>query len=122
MNATGRVTDSCWQTSSIRLPNGSSKPTNARTRRDRAASAEPRATANPARSSDVSAASSASMSATLNPDAITPDWPSTSARQWWRPSARRWATPSSVDAASSSPTMSVAKETALARSAAPDRT
>ncbi len=84
VKATGRATVSCWVTSSIRLPAGSSKPMNSRTRRDRACSAEPRRTEMPARSSSVSAAASASPSATLKPDAMTPDGPSTSARQWWR--------------------------------------
>ena len=59
----------------MRLPNGSSKATNSRTRRDRASAAEPRRTASPERSSSVSAASSASESATVKPEAITPDGP-----------------------------------------------
>ncbi len=84
LNATGRPTVSCWLTSSIRFPNGSSKAMNSRTRRDRASAAEPRWTLSPERSSSVSASSSASESATVKPEAITPDGPSTRARQWWR--------------------------------------
>ena len=61
VNATGRVIVSCWLTSSSRLPNGSSKAMNSRTRRDRACAAEPRRTVNPDRSSSVSAAVSASV-------------------------------------------------------------
>src|SRR2546423_10286730 len=122
VNATGRVMVSCWQTSSSRLPNGSSNPMNDRTRRDRAAAASPRATVKPAPSSSVSAAASASSPATVNPDAMTPERPSTSARQWCRPSARRWATPPSIGPASSRPTISVPNVTAFPRSATPERT
>src|SRR5256886_1178079 len=128
VNATGRVMVSCWQASSSRLPNGSSNPTNDRTRRDRAAAASPRTTAKPARSSSVSAAANASSSATTNPDEMTPERPSTSARQWCRPSARRCAVrspvlpPPSAGPASSSPTISVANVTALPRSVTPERT
>jgi hypothetical protein len=92
------------------------------TRRDLAAAASPRATVQPAPSSSASAAASASSSATLNPDAMTPERPSTSARQWWRRSARRCAMPFSVGPASSSPTISVANVTAFPRSATPERT
>jgi hypothetical protein len=82
LNATGRVMVSCWLTSSSRLPNGSSKATNSRTRRNRASAAEPRRSAYPERSSSVSAAARASESATEKPDEIMPERPATSARQW----------------------------------------
>ena len=122
LNATGRATFSWSVTSSSRLPNGSSKAMNSRTRRDRACSGLPRYTVVPLRSSSTSAAASASESATVNPDAITPDGPSTRARQWCRWSARRWATPGSDGSASSRPTMPVANWVAASRSATPDRT
>jgi hypothetical protein len=64
----------------------------------------------------------APSSATVKPDAMTPDRPATSARQWWRASARRCATPCSSEATSSSPTISVAKRTAAGSSATPERT
>ena len=122
LKATGRATVSCWLTSSSRLPNGSSNAMNSRTRRDLASAAEPRCTVMPDRSSSVSAASSASELATAKPDEMTPEGPSTRARQWCRRSARRWVTPTSVGVTSSRPTMPVAKRVAASRSATPDLT
>ena len=122
LNATGRATVWSWLTSSSRLPNGSSKAMNSRTRRDLASAAEPRCTLMPDRSSSVSAASRASGPPTVKPEEMTPEGPSTRARQWCRPSARRWATPTSVGVTSSRPTMPVAKRVAASRSATPDLT
>ncbi len=122
LKATGRATVSCWLTSSTRLPNGSSKAMNSRTRRDLASASDPRCTLMPDRSSSVSAALSASESATRKPEEMTPEGPSTRARQWCRWSARRWVTPTSVGVTNSRPTMSVAKRVAASRSATPDLT
>ena len=119
---TGRARVCCPQTSSIRLPNGSSNPISSPTRRDRASAVPPRHTVNPRLSSSVSASARAPGPSTVNAEAMTPETPSTNARQWCRESARRWATPGSPPSTSSSPTTSVAKRTAPARSAAPERT